>query len=69
MIETHQELLAIEAALDHWRAERGWDMYGCGQAERLAFTAGYLAGVEFNAVRRVDADEEAALLRNFRSVQ
>lgn len=66
MNPVHQELLQIEAALEHWRTERGFAMYGCGQAERLAFTAGYQAGLEFNAVRRLDPDEEAAALQGFR---
>ncbi len=65
MNAVQQELLEIEAALDHWRTDRGFEMYGCGQAERMAFTAGWQAHVEFNAVRVLDHDEEAQALQGF----
>ena len=41
-----REFLNIEHALDQWRQQRGYDAVGCGAAERMAFTAGYQAGVK-----------------------
>ena len=52
-----REYLHIEHALELWRQQRGYELYGCGHAERMAFEAGYHAGI-----RAVDQAAQAAYL-------